>query len=254
MMIPKYGFEHDLRVYNLGDVHRANANCDVELLHQVIAEINDNPNAYWVSTGDLLEVAIRHSKGDCHSAQSLDSEFDALKKELGPITHKCLGMVESNHHRRVAKETGLNLDKRFAYELNIPYLGKMSVINTICGRASYFIALHHGIGSGTMGNKINRARILSGLIAGADVYFTGHTHSFSATPEKQRVINRKTGRLMKYVSWHVVTGHFLDYEQSYAEDKMLQPMPKGAAYVDLKYSKIGNWNAKRVVPGFMSEG
>ena len=92
-MISKHTFDEAVRIYNLGDIHRDSPQCDAKFLHLVIAEIAGNSNARWVSTGDLLDVATRHSVSDVHDAISVQQEADMLALELAPIKDKCLGFV-----------------------------------------------------------------------------------------------------------------------------------------------------------------
>ena len=81
-MIRKHTFDEAVRIYNLGDIHRGSPQCDAKFLHRVIAEIAGNSNARWVSTGDLLDVATRHSVSDVHDAISVQQEADMLALEL----------------------------------------------------------------------------------------------------------------------------------------------------------------------------
>lgn len=106
-----YKFNESVKIVNLGDVHRGNKNCNTKLLKKNIDYILANDDVYWVSTGDLLEVALKSSKSSCYDSSSLDDETDDLTKELSPISHKCLGFVRSNHHNRLYKDSGLSLDR-----------------------------------------------------------------------------------------------------------------------------------------------
>ena len=54
-----YQFDKPVSIINLGDIHRGNNNCDTDLLKKNIQIIADNPHIYWVSTGDMLETAIK---------------------------------------------------------------------------------------------------------------------------------------------------------------------------------------------------
>jgi hypothetical protein len=246
MHIPQFKFDDDLVLFNLGDVHRAAPTCDVKAFHKVIEEIHSNPKARWVSTGDLAEVPIRTSKTFDYRAKSLGTELELLEDELEPIAPQCLGFTGSNHHNRLQMLAGLSLDKYMAKQCKLPFLGITGVINITCGACSYYICMHHGVGSGTMGNKINRARILAHIIPGADVYMTGHTHSYACTPLVEKVIDRKRGLLREFNAQHVTTGHFLKWDSSYAEGMLLEPMPVGSAMLTLHANDRGNYSYKKI--------
>ena len=228
MDIPKYMFNHDLKLYNLGDVHRGDPAHDNYLWKKIINKVHEDKNARWVSTGDLLNVALKNSKSDVYNSKNLNSEWNLLKKELAPISQKCLGFIKSNHHRRFDKETGLSLDSILADALKIPFLGGMGLIAVQCGRACYYIAMHHGTGGGKKrGSKTNNLETLGEVIPGADLYMEGHTHAFDHFINEVRYIDRKRGGIRQYKATFCVTGHFMEWEDSYAEDMKLIPRPKG---------------------------
>lgn len=251
MDIPQYHFADSITLYNLGDVHRGSRNCDVSLWNKTIERVRNDDSAYWASTGDLLEVATKHSKSSVYHAMNVQDEIDTISEELAPIRHKCLGFVASNHHNRVDKESGISLDRSLAAHAGIPYLGISGVINITVDRCSYYICLHHGAGgSGTEGNAVNRAIKTAGNFVGADLYLSGHTHKYSATPQVAQCIDRKRGLIRDLLSWTVVTGHFLRWKGSYGEQAALKPAPLGAAFVTLGGHVAGNERNKSIVPGF----
>lgn len=252
MDIPVHRFKKGIKIWNLGDIHRGNKTCNAAFLRKAVKEIAKDKHSYWISTGDMLEAAIRHSVSEVHGTMDIDQELDRLKEELAPITHKCLGFVESNHHERVKKHTGASLDRMVANELKIPFLGISGVINIICGRCAYFIVLHHGVGGGTSGNKINRALQLASIHPGADVYMTGHTHAYGHVPFTQRVIDKKRNLVTELTSHIVVTGHCVKWSKSYAERMGLKPLPNGFSVVELSANNSGHSNNKKVEPSFFS--
>jgi len=251
-MILTYRFNESVKIVNLGDIHRGNGNCNVKFLKHVIGEIEADPNCYWVSTGDLLEVATKHSVSDVHSARSTQEELDALSEELLPIRDKCLGFVASNHHNRVDKHTGLSLDRAVGFQVGIPYLGITGMINVVVGNGSHFICLHHGTGGGTIGNGLNRAYKASGIYKGCDVYMSGHTHKMNATPFLQQIIDRKRGIVRVIKGYVLITGHCLDWSESYAERMNLDPASLGFSYVDIKPNPSGREDTKNISQGFIT--
>jgi len=246
MKIKQYKFESGIKLFNIADVHRAHPNCDDDFLHQIIEMIKNDPNAYWVSTGDLGELALKDSKGDVYEAGSPQWELDVLTSELGPIADKCLGFVHSNHHVRVQKASGVNFDKVLATQLRVPYLGKTGVLAITLNRCTYYVALHHGVGGGTRGNKINRAKQFSNQYPGADVYLTGHVHTYDDFPVYQKYIDKKRISLNKVVAWHQIGGHFLHYEESYADEKMLEESPVCCGVVELSECAVGKNSVKKI--------
>ncbi len=246
-------FDSDVRIVNIGDLHRGNKQCNAKFFQELVIKIAADKNTYWLSTGDLLEVGLSNSASGSYNCLTVDEELDLLTQELEPIKDKCLGIVSSNHHNRLKKTTGMSLDTRLCKEIGIPYLGHTGVIGVRCDKAKYFLVLHHGTGGGrTMGAKLNSAERLQRIMASGDVYLTGHTHSFACIPFHQSIIDKKRDRAITYTSYHVVTGHFMEYEDSYAEGMLLNPAPVGSSVIKLGAAAVGNYTNKRVDVSFVT--
>jgi hypothetical protein len=239
MRIPHYQFDHGIAIMNLGDVHRGDKNCNVKLFHKAIETIANDDKMYWVSTGDILNVALKTSLSDCYKSKSLSDELKSIKEELSPIASKCLGFVGSNHHRRLETLTGLSLDEVISSELKLPFLGKMALISVGCDGAVYYIAMHHGIGFGRKrGSKANNTEAFAELIPGADIYLEGHTHTHESFINESRYIDRKRRLAITFPSRFEVTGHYLNYEGSYAQDYKLPARPQGSTVIELPASNV----------------
>ena len=246
-MIPHYRFADDIELYNIGDAHRGDKACDVSLFLKVIEEVRRNPFARWVSTGDLANVALQGSKSGAYYSDNVGQEVEDLSKELAPIADKCLGFVESNHHDRFDRAVGMSLDKLLASFLQIPFLGSTGRIVVTCGKASYWISMHHGVGGGrTTGAKANIHDRLMDLSPCFDLMLSGHTHTYLVSPSAQVYPDRKRITVTTLQQWRVTTGHFLDYDASYAGKLMLREMPKGAAVCHMKSCGVGQTKNKQI--------
>jgi hypothetical protein len=245
--IPKTNFDSNIHLFNLGDVHRGDLCCKERLFHKAIRAIAATENAYWVSTGDMLNCAFKDSVSDSYKSAPLGVEYKTLREELRPIAHKCLGMVSSNHHRRFERTTGMSLDEILCDGLGIPFLGNSAVINLTLGRASYYIAMHHGIGGGRMrGGKTNNLERFFEIYPGCDIYMQGHTHTFDFFIDKVQYVDRKRNLLTEYPAYFCTTAHFLDWKESYGEEMRFKPSAEGCAVLTLFHNRSGNFAAKRV--------
>jgi hypothetical protein len=255
MELTRYDFEHPINLYNLGDVHRGDQCHDNKIFKHVINLILEDPHARWVSTGDLCNVALKTSVSSVYKSKNLQEELDILtQKELKPIADKCLGFVSSNHHRRFEKEAGLSLDIIISRELGIPYLGAIGLLAIACGRSVYYVAMHHGVGGGKKrGSKANNLFEFSSIIPCADIYLEGHTHSPDYFPETFHYIDRKRGSIRQYTAHFCVTGHYITWDESYAQDIKLNPKPKGSSVLTLAYNNSGKQCNKKVEYGFAGE-
>lgn len=249
MRIPKYTFVDSVKIYNLGDVHRGNATCDSDLFKKTIQFISQEKEAFWVSTGDLLEVALKNSKSDVYSAMNPEKEYESIIKELDPIKDKCLGFVESNHHGRFKKDTGMSLDKFICDSLGIKnkFLGAVGLISVVCGSAKYFVAMHHGTGGGRLrGSKTTSLNRFGDILSGADVYMEGHTHSYEHFVDTVNYIDKKRDIVQSFNAHFVTTGHYLKWEGSYAQNLKLKAMPLGCSVVELFPSDYGRYSSKKI--------
>ncbi len=128
LKIPSCHFDTHITLYNLGNVHMGNSRFNQNLFDRVIEKISSDSNARWVSTGDLLEMALRESVSNIYTAKSPEVEYEEMIEALRPIGDKCLGILGSNHHARFEKATEMSLDKLISKETSIPYLENMSLI------------------------------------------------------------------------------------------------------------------------------
>jgi len=252
MSITKYTFDDTIHVVNLGDIHRGDHRCDYDSFYKTVDYIREHDNVYWLSTGDMLNVALQNSKSDVYSSQNVQNELKSLEMELEDISDKCLGLVSSNHHKRFERAVGMDLDDLVSKRLGIPYLGKVGLINITCGRCSYFVGLHHGVGGGrTEGAKANGAKRLDEVLPGCDCYMLGHTHAFRHFVLTHNYIDRKRNNLVGILSHYVVTGHYLQWEGSYAQDAMLPPRPIGSSETTFYAGSTGNLTRKRIEARFL---
>lgn len=243
--IKQYREDSEILLFNVGDVHLGDDACDVSSFLGVVEKIRTNPNARWVSTGDVCNVALTASKSSAYDSMKLEEALEFVVESLKPIADKCYGIVSSNHHMRLERQVGMSLDRVLCTYLGVPFLGALGKIVVTCGRLSYFGVMHHLTGGGaTSGAKANKQDRLMNLVPGADFYLGGHTHSFMSMQHSSFYLDRKRlgVKMLRQIS--VTTGHFLNYDQSYAASMMLTPKPKGAAVLRLGFNNSGNENNK----------
>ena len=245
--LKEHKFDNGISILNLGDIHFGNSAFYRPLLDKAVAYILNNADCYWLSTGDILEMALKDSLSFAYGGMAPSQEYAQVIEILKPIADKCLGLVESNHHNRMNRATSFSVDKMLADELKIPFLGPINVIKVTCGAAAYYIAMLHGSGGGKMrGGKVNNTQNLVNIIGGCDVYLNGHTHTYNHFPDLIYYVDKKRGSLIGMESQFVTTGHCLKYMDSYAAGKWF-PTPMGFAEITLGAAVNGtNNNGKSV--------
>jgi hypothetical protein len=169
-----------------------------------------------------------------------------------PIKDKILGAVSGNHEIRLERYAGFNPLQTFCETLNVPYAGYSAVLRLRIGRYDrksgmtspkneYILYIHHSTGNGaTLGSKLNRAVKLEEIFEGADLFLIGHSHA-RILGERSAAYLSKSGNGKATIKYKRITyvdcGSFLEYDNSYAEEKMLAPSTTGAVQIILDGTK-----------------
>ncbi len=209
-------------LYPIGDIHFGSRQCNEKFVKQVIGEIKDNPNAYWVGMGDFMENAIIGSKSDVYT-QTLPpkEQLEYLVELFMPIKDKGLFLIPGNHEARTHRLVGLIPEQFMAYQLDMQYK-EHSCLATLQVQSkapnSFMCYFHHNSGGGyTKGGKINRADKLRLIVPTADATFSGHFHLTSRVPTTWYDAGKT--RVNKHVGHDYIIGSALEYQGSYAEEK-----------------------------------
>lgn len=248
MEINRFEFNNSVNIVALGDIHYGDNQADRVMFKRVVDRIQNEENTYAIITGDLLNVGIADSVTGSYGSMTLGEELDIMCEILKPAAHKILGSVSSNHHARLERRTGMSLDKEVSERVGIKHLGHIGMFNIVVGNNCYYFAVHHGAGGGrTMGAKANELARLQEVVPGCDIYLQGHTHTFQHYLSRSYYVNRRKGKISELDSHFVTTGHFLNYESSYAAEQKLRPSAKGSAMIQLGDAKSGSVGKKSVI-------
>lgn len=182
-------------IYTLSDLHLGDRHCNCHELAEQIKQIEQNPNAYVILNGDLINNATTQSISDTYS-ETL-SPMEQLRQAIDlftPIKDKILAITSGNHENRTYRTDGIDLTEIMARELGLgdryapesvtlflrlgqmpncyKATGKPNQVRQIC----YMLHITHGSGGGRReGGKINRLIDLASIID-VDIYIHSHTH------------------------------------------------------------------------------
>ncbi len=151
------------------------------------------PNAYGFLNGDLLESALRTTKGEIFKqVGSPEDQRDQMIEWLYPFRDKLLGAVDGNHENRIWNEAGIHIMRDIARALGIPYrpeglLHKISFgngNNRVRSKPFVFWGYHtHGYGGArTKAAKAVKVERVSAWIH-ADFYAMSHDHVVNVAPD-----------------------------------------------------------------------
>lgn len=145
-LTPKTGQDY-VEVMFIGDAHLGSPQFDKGRFLNNLKYCLDNL-VYVFLMGDLCEIATRHSVGaGVYEQTSIsDCQHEQMVEWLRPLAKRnlILGTHTGNHEERVYKETGINIGKALARELNVPYLGDACWSEFRCGKETYDIYSLHG--------------------------------------------------------------------------------------------------------------
>ena len=174
-----------LEIHLFADEHIGDSHCDFKRLLQRIEYVKNNPNAYCILNGDILDNATKSSVGDIYSqAISPMDQLNHAVQIFGPIKDKILCITHGNHENRTYKNEGVNLSALIAAQLGLEnrYSSTAAVIFLRFGedeykrKIRYTVYTLHGSGGGRKeGSKVNRLAEMASIID-TDIYIHSHTH------------------------------------------------------------------------------
>jgi UDP-2,3-diacylglucosamine pyrophosphatase LpxH len=171
--------------------------------------------------GDLGDYGLSNSPGASVYEQSFSSQDQAeeIQELLEPFKDQVVGLITGNHEERIRKRTGYDISRSIAKNLSIPYLGFGGVLRIIvAGRGFTVFAKHGKSGAATLGGKVAAIMKYRHLFPEADVYLMGHVHHLMHVPDEVKIYNTRNKSVQRRRQHFVLTGHFMNYEDSYAEE------------------------------------
>jgi hypothetical protein len=235
----------------IADSHDSDAFADEKYVEERVKLIQNTPNAFALLNGDLMNMATKNSKSDVYADKySPDEQLDRCIERYYPIRDKILGINEGNHERRISRDTGIQVTKRFARELGIEdryspdglyiILRAGQVRNKLresngSGRIRqicYTIYMTHGARSGRKaGGKINALIELSNIVA-ADIYIHSHSHLGAIIPGVINVPDLRNDKIKVNDTLYINTAASLDYG-GYGEIGEYHPVSKKSPIIYL---------------------
>lgn len=227
-------FNHPITIYPISDVHYGALEHMENEWFAFCKSIEQNPNAYVILGGDLINNNTRSSVGSPWDDTVRPREQKKRMVEfLTPIKDRILCCVTGNHEARSLKDADddptydimAKLDLEDVYRPNMCFmkisLGRRKRDNTPI--QSYTFAVTHGAGGGIYtGATVNRNERFGNVIDGLDCLVVGHTHKGTVTKPSKIVIDRKNDKVTMQHYTVISTVSWQNYG-SYAMKKMLLP-------------------------------
>jgi predicted phosphodiesterase len=192
-------------LYALGDLHIGARHSAENHIRRLVDRIEKTPNAYWVGGGDLCDcikpqdlkrwdtssIADWLLDGTASETRNKLKDILAIQRKrlyeiLGPIKHKCLGLVEGNHEYSIRQHYNEDHHGIVCDKLNVPDLTDAAFIRLQFKRGNssktIVIFICHGHGGGrAAGSEPNHLYRLA-MDKRAHIIMRGHSHSFCILP------------------------------------------------------------------------
>ena len=249
MVVRRFKDRPDIKIYPIADVHFGAIECMENKWKKFCNMIANDPNAYLILAGDLIQNGTRNSVGSAVFEQVYrPREQKRLMVEyLAPVRNKILCMVGGNHERRTDKDTdsspafdiAAKLDLEDVYRDNIVFLklqfgdSKADGIHNPC----YTFAVAHGFGSSIYTtNAAMRAERFGMSIDGIDAIIVGHIHKPQEFPVGKYVVDKSNEKVtMKPFEVFVCTSWLEN--SGYGIQKLMQPVTFSLSHLELRGKK-----------------
>jgi len=243
-LVEKTVLEDKVYLIPLGDLHLGSPQCNWKKFLGYIKWVQEHPTAYIFLMGDIFDTAVINGATNVFTQQmSLNEAIKTFYDAIYPVKDRVIGAISGNHSERLERRAHFNPLRNLCEMKDITYCGYSCVIRFRIGkhlrkdgrispRIEYVFYAHHTTGGGsTAGGKLNRIAKLREIFEGADAYLGAHNH-FKAEGEPAIFYLSKSGNgkatLKKKRIHYIDTGSFVEYDNSYAEMKMLPPAETGA--------------------------
>lgn len=234
----EYTHDGTFHLWPFSDLHLGSKEFNENLFFETLEHAWQDKDAILLLNGDLMEASTRSSVGtgvyDQKTAaqEQLEKVVDIFK----PFAEqsRIIGVTNGNHEDRITKATGVDITRTYAQMLGVPYFKHGGHFKLRAGDQNYHAYFTHGSSGAKLPHtKIRQALDLARFID-ADLYGMGHVHELQAHTQEYRRINNRNGQVEIVPKLFVLTGHYLDYENSYAQMKSMIPSRQGTPKITMR--------------------
>lgn len=220
----------------MSDEHLGHRGYDKDL-HMKVLEHAFNQRWFILHLGDQIEAATRDSVGSgvYEQEEIIDKQVADSIALYQPFVDEglFLGMHSSNHPERVYKKTGMDVSRHQCREMGARYLGVAKASIFRVGDQTYTMYTTHGASGARLPyTKIKGALDMEKIID-TDIMAMGHVHTLSHHVRNFNRLDLRSRKIVTKQKHFLLTGHYLDYWNSYAQVKNMEPSRKGSPIVTL---------------------
>lgn len=205
-----------------GDSHWGHPQSDVERSQRMLEYCLEH-EIYLICMGDLMESGLTTSVGDSVYQQKLNpqEQMEFTIEQLEPLANRglILGYLMGNHELRIRKRTGVDISKAICRILKVPYLNYACWNLFYVGKQSYSIYAWHGASAARYSHTRLKAVTDITRYISADCILMAHTHSLMEDSCLVQVVNRTKKKVVEKKVHVILTGSYLTWDLSYAQEK-----------------------------------
>ena len=221
----------NLYIFPLSDLHLGSKHCNLDFFYEWCRRFEDAPdNKVIYCLGDLLE--FNSTRIDAYSSiMSTHEALERLIELLEPYKEYIRYVCTGNHEARTIRDYNYDITKQIASRLDAKYTRNDFFDKIIEDDEELVIYGKHGTRVSknpllSMNNFVNEMNHIQ-----ADIYMMGHNHQSAFYSQYERGFDG--GKRANYL----FTGHYLNYDNSYAHDKglLISPPSFSRLKVDSKF-------------------
>lgn len=223
-------------VFPISDLHLGSPNCNLDYFQYWTEIFEQTPkNKIIYCLGDLIDFQSL-KVGAFDTVMTADHQILELIELLRPYRKNIRFMTIGNHAKRPRKDYNLDIGRIVADSLDIPYNRSEFFDTLIINGEEFTIYGKHGT---KFSSRIDLAE--GGMVRDthnimADLLLQGHNHYCKGF---SRPITTKKGIRRKYYGF---TGHFLQYKNSYANERNMPHNPEGFLRYNINGDGVVCWN------------
>ena len=237
-----------IELHTFADEHIGDEHCDLPRLKNRIEYVKNNPYAFCVLNGDLIDNATKTSIGDTYS--QVFNPMEQLEKAVelfSPIKDKIIAITHGNHEARTYRKEGIDLSRLLSAQLGLfdRYSPTSALVFLRFGKSRnhsgeskqcYTIFMLHGSGGGRKeGAKAIRLADMASIID-TDIYIHSHTHLPMVMKQSFHRIDKQNSTVRLVEKLFVNTAANLNYG-GYGEAQEFRPSSKTSPVIYLSGTK-----------------
>lgn len=227
--------EDRIRLIPLGDIHvgAPKGQCDWNKVKRDLDYILNTPDTYMLGMGDYMDCAKKmvpqHGPNIYASSLTPMEQYNLIEEAFKPLAKegKILGLHAGNHEEWIMEQSGIRVIDLLCRSLNVSFLGYGCDLILNINKQRYLGYSQHGSSNARMKHTKLGALIAATKDTFAELFLYGHTHQIGV----QKGGKRFSGKQLK--SYYILTGHFLNWEGSYAQAFGLDVAPSGCPQIKL---------------------